>query len=507
MISEFLQQQLTVILLLISNLSFSQTFDLVPSDIEKGSNPNIEMFVPVDDNSFIIIEKTTTKPMGLKPFLYSYDSESKTFTVTQISGLKHMQVYKKFWTEGFNILAINDRYFNVIIEYEKRKAKNHIFSVDLQEFDLETLESIADPIRVLESEQTTNDGRFYFKSVGDHFAIIKKGAGADIFTFSSESFELLYHESVSFTNDEQSGNISQVALDDKGKVFILYLFKESTNDKSAKNLKITEVSQEGATTNEFNSNEILSTSFIRINETLPFASVLGLNEDKNRIQLSTCSTGDDGTIDSREISLSDIVNTKNANFTKKFADASKKTDELIITVLPLNTSISKVTSHSGTTVVSYPIMIAPPKKLGYNNLFCTLVTVIDKNGQIKWIQAVPIMETLLSLIDDQDNVHLFANGILNEYEDDVYVGDERRGVNEEIIPIEIILSSETGEILSNTKFLGNGIPDKQAFSFFIGGINFDEKNGFIGIVGQSGQNSLNSRVNNNVTFGHMKIAE
>lgn len=520
MSTTILKYFIVLITLFFGNMSFSQTSKFEASRIDKGNNSNLEMFVAIDDKSFIIIEKTTTKPMGLKPYLYSFDSDIEILTSEQISGYKHMEIYKKFWTEGMSLVVIDSRYFNIIVTYHKQKTNNHIFSVDLQEINIKTLKNIGNPIRIIDNEETTNDGRFFFDTSNNHFAIVKsgqtsstfltEGEGADVFVFNSNSFELSYRQSISLSSQENSGNINSVLLDKNGDVLIVSIVhdkkaKPYNNNQPLDNVLTSNVSKEGVVKMKIESASTMNIVPCEVDKTHPFLCLLGLNEDKSKIRLTTHSTDQGSPLGEIEISLSEIMSIKNANFTEKFVNTSQKSDKLLVTVAPLKTSISKVTTSSGNTLVSYPIMIAPPKALGFNNLFTTLVVLIDSKGDIKWVQALPVGETLLSLMDNNNDVHIFANGLLNEYKDGNYVGDNVRGVNEDVIPVEIILNGETGAITSNSRF--EGIPEKNAFSFFLGGIHFDGKNGFIGYVGQNGQNSLNSRVNNDITFGHLKILD
>ena len=511
--------KLLLVLALIQLSNFvvkAQSFDFFPADVDKGTS-NIETYETIDDNSLIIVEKTNTKPMGLKPYLYSF--ENNQFSCNQIMGMKHMQVYKKFFTEGFRTVTIKGVHYRVITEYAKQKTNNHIYSLSLQKIDLETLEDVGEAITVIDNKETMNDGSFFFLSSGDYFAVIKSGQtgfslmfdgeGADFFVFNANNLELLYEQSISYSSKEQSGKILEVRMNDEGKIFTISsksYRKEKLNsaDQPIGDLAVTEISHEGVNKVDLNSERVLNVQFIGADDSSPFVSTLKVSKKNDLVSLVIVSPIDGEILDQEDITLTEFLNPKHANSTKQFTQSLKKVDELKITAEPSTYSTYNLTTESGHTLSSYPIMIAP-KVMWHNNLFCTLTALVDVTGQIKWTQVSPIKEALLTLLDKNNNVHLFANGTLNEYENGVFVGNESRGPNEQKIPVEVVLDGNSGEIVSNKAFESENISEKYIFSVFINAVSFNDTNGFIGMINKSinGANGLN----NNVTFGHVKLVE
>ena len=510
----------TILLVLYSFNTIGQKAQFEWDDTDRGKLPNFEKSFFVSNNQVIFIEKTTTKPAGLKPYLYTYDDENNSLSVKHIEGLKHMEVFREFFNSVFFFETINDVTYRIDVEYEKRKFHNDTYSVSMQQIDLNNLSRLGEKITLLKSESTINDGDFYTQSNDNYLAIIKSGThpfnleftdgqGFDVFVFETKGFELVYSDKIVLSSDSKNGGSGRISLREDGSVYVKAKMYDDENStlkhgyNTPNQIKVVNLTKDQKEENviELNETSIFSSLESNLNDVL---INLTIGEDKSSLRIRTTLDpfNNSSSSDEKTISLPEILNKENASFSKRFIQTLK--DEEDIYVLATNRYSHTTSNNEIITAVS--LAFRPTKGLGLTNLlFCTIVYRVDSEGVIEWYNVIPLAEFLTSVLDKEDNLHLYANGISEEYNaEGNYVGNNKTEVNANFSPIEVIINQSTGDCESN-KVLTDGFVDNQGFASTQVAFRFNENCSLVGKNDQNRISSVSSSSNNGITFGIVKF--
>lgn len=420
------------------------------------------------------------------------------------------------------LIRIDGRYYRFEV-YDNKKKGVYSYFGDLQEIEPTTEINIGDPIRIIQSDTTVNDGLFYLIAGKNHFAVVKTGEfglggefgsnpminekGADIFVFTND-LDLLFKQSTQLSTKDRNGKVLDIRISDGGTVSLLSTLKDPTMVNSIGDVSLLEISQLGVVKNSIDSERMFNCQLREFNDGWQNAIAIGLNSDKDRIKISsiTCENESSRIIEEMEFSIIDFLSRDNSSFTDKFVNDTYKSEKLLISLEAENTSTEVLFLKSGGTLTCYPIMVQPSKKMGLNKMLCTIVILQDSSARIKWMQVLPIEQALLTLFDESKNIHVFSNGAAEGYADNVFIGTRTERSIRNRVPIEIVLDFETGEILENKLFENEAFPEGYIFVDSRNRVrgNLNESRGVIGII-KMGESE--KPYGENITFGYMEFRD
>ena len=453
----------------------------------------------------------------------SIAQESDFIPVSNLDFDTQFDCYRNSDQRLWNVLKLNNDYYR--FEPQSKKWKGQcVYSIDIVKIDTQSsvpYKNIGHRTNLIDRDTTINRGAPTFFSQENYFAIVKigngpvrqfaslhylyDGEGIDIYVFNTENFELVYKQSISLSNRVQKGKILKMEFDDSGNLFILSslkYIKEKSNPKDNPEgaITLTKITQSGnILRKEIESKRVLCGHFSKRNNIISRFSLLGISEGNNVFKISTFSADPEAegeSIDEKEVSLDEIINfEKRALCFGEFSKNAAKSDKLTVTLDPSMRKINHFTTDSGTDIISYPLDLA---SRGGARLIFNLIVKMDQNGQINWLQTVPIQRSLLTLVDGGNNIHLFTNGSLKNYENSMYSDNKINVLGSKVVPVEIILDSFTGEIISNTIFLDEDIPPE--CRFLAPRCIIDDKTGIMSFWGNTDDaNKINKQ------YGHIKL--
>lgn len=503
---------LILILLSYCKFSFSQDYHIQweqRSDLNKARN--LDKVIHIDSNHVLFIEKSNSKPSGLKPILYTYDKDDNTLDAKYIEGRKHMQVYKDFFTSTFQYQTINGKTYRIELDFEKDKPDNDIYSCILREIDMKSLSSVGEEYILLDNITTSNSGGIFTFSNNDYLYVIKSGGdgelfsngkGIDVHIFETTSFELIRSEKISLSTEEKTGELRDMELNKKGELIINVLLKDKnwqySKDTSPSQLLYINTSKDSTTQNQIDITEVCVAT--KLDEGDNFIITVGADDSKKSISLSTFM-GLDNTSSVRDnyiITLEDIIRKENSNYSHRFSETIAKSEKIFIAE-----NSSKIHTVNDGTIAIFELVLRPEKGLGISNLlFCTVVCKVNQQGKFIWCKLVPTSH-LFSLLDQEDNLIILSNGIADEYNNEGdYTPNNITEVNAEVVPVILQINFNNGEIMKHQVFSGD-INENEAFSAFGIGFQIDEHTIFIGKNLKTRANSMSSDINNGIIYGVM----
>lgn len=490
-------------------------------DTDRGKIHSLEKSFRVGDNQVIIIEKTTTKPMGLKPYLYTLNEDNQSLTVKQIDGLKNMEVYSEFFTQAFSFETIGETTYRIDIENIKSKPKNNVYTVSIQQINLNDLSRVGEKITLLNSEVSINDGELFSISNNKYLAIIKSGAsliqpyfeegeGFDVFVYNASNFELVYSKKISLSSDEENGIRPSIELREDGSLFIhtTFINKDSQNKVKDDPEQLKKVKTINVSNNTFTENIIefdqSSVTMDLISNKKDILINLIADKDKSNLRLVTIVNPYENDLftDEKFISLPEILNKNNAAFSNRFSQTLQNSENLYVSL----THSEKHTLSNGETIFVCGLKFRPDKGMGLaNTLYCTIVYRIDLEGNIVWYNVIPLGGFACSILDKEDNLHIYANGITEEYNiNGDYIGNNKTEVNADLSPVEAVINEKTGELISN-RVMTNGFKVDEAFAIPDVFYKFNENCSLIGKNNQERLNEMAGNTQNGITFGIVKF--
>lgn len=388
---------------------------------------------------------------------------------------------------GNDFLNIKDKYYRFEQESQKKKGQK-LYSVYMQEvvpkLSTGSVQTVGDRIKLIAEVPTVNDENLVLFSNDNYFAVVKttipfvqkmesqelfNGKGIDVNVFSTSDFKRIYSQSISLSSKEKAGKILDMKFDDFGNLTILTslkYYKEHLNsdDYPRGEVKIIRITETG----EIKTKELESRGFLMGHFSEKKGRVSHLISvrfsGKSGFNVSTIDANperDNGSIDDKELTLGDIMNLQNGplylgNISKNLNDAEK----LTVKLAPLESEINHYNDDFGRDIISYPLSFASSN---WEAILFNLVLKVEENGQISWLQPVPILESYLTLTDTNNNIHIFTNAKSDNYENGKVVDNKASSIRLEMVPIEIVIDGQSGKVNSNNVFIDEDVPEKYIF--------------------------------------------
>ncbi len=435
------------VLLLIAQCSFSQT-TIEWLDIDQGKKLDAVQEYEIANNSIILIDQSTTKPSGMKPTLISSVSEDEV-SIKRYLHLKHMEVYKKF-LKSDKYIMINDSLYNIHFDMHEEKSDFDKYSVTIYKTNINTLENYDEGTPLLTNNSTSNKFRKSIVFNENYFAIIAHGSqnsvyqdgkGIDVHVYSTQTFEHLYSESIPLSNNTEIGQIDWFFLDEKGDFYLNHMYASSAvfTYGDIRRIELIHVSKNETSKYAINMNEgLIGTKLIEANDEDQF--MLVYSQKNGRFLLESYNIETTELIDSSSFSASNISEHINPEMWSEFL--KKADNQKFVSTGMRSTTQSKF--KDGSIFIGAETVFSAGEKNVANFIRVAFFSNLSTTGMIESFRPYSSCNYYIgSLIDNQDNIHIFANDFKENYgEKGKFNAMSKHYLTNNICATEVVLTKE-----------------------------------------------------------------
>lgn len=483
---------LTVLNLLLTSSTYAQDIVLEWDTTTDEEKARFESSILLGENRAIIIQNTMHKPMGLKPFLYTYDTQKNQVDCQLIPNWKNLETYKEFFTSPHYYVGDKKNIYRVTCEFGKKKKGVQPYSFSIDELDEKTLRPVATPLINMYEGTTKSHSALSVLLNEKYLAVVfgcSNGAmsgfgGSDraieVKVYTREDMGLVYNQEYTLGKDATSTQIGDIALKQNGEVHLVVI-RNQVELKSMADAKILNASPNAVNYIAFSERgvdaDIFSEGTTHLNASIAempngssigvaFAKTSPLKNGAIELHAFEWSNGAKNT-NSIQLSLSDLLNVEKSSYSKSFLDKIEDSDQLYV-----NFSSSEQTfDKDGNLIQLFDFKITTEIGIGITNtLFACLIAKIAPDGTILWVNSMPAIGGLgaygvdyAALVDVNQNIHVLSNGILSEYPNGNYEPNSKVEVNAGFVPIEIVINGADGNIVSSVS-RENGFTSGEGFS-------------------------------------------
>lgn len=450
------------------NIEWDGTLDDVKTELEST--------ISLGENRAIIIPKTMDKPLGLKPFLYTYDTESHKLECQRIPNWKNMETYKEFFNYMHHYVGDENNIYRVRCEFGKKKKGEQPYSLTIDELDASTLRPNGASLLTIPEGTTMSPSRATVLLNKNYLAVIfgyssnfpsPANLPVEVSVYDRENMELMYKEEYTLGRGAEFIQIEGSELKQNGEVHLVFIGHQiklqkiadaKLMNKASNSVNYVAFTKDGVDENVFIEG---TTNLISSLAEFPDGSNIGISFSKSSplkpgsIALNTVKW-DHGvkSTHTMELPFSDLVTPSKSSCSESFLNKIEKSDQLYVNVA----SEEQVIDKEGNLIQFVDFKITTEKGMGLTNtLFACFVAKIAPDGSILWVNAIPGIGGLdgygvdyAALVDANQNIHVLSNGIIDEYPNGTYTSNETVEVNTDFVPIEIVINGADGSTMSNT---------------------------------------------------------